>query len=93
MFTEAPRSKYYAVLGVISSMNPHKILLVLVTHIFYVKKLKHKEINYLARDSAAKKMQSQGPLLAPVQRSLHNHVASVFEPAPLPLLTERKAAF
>lgn len=44
-FTEAPRSKYCTVLGAFTAMNPHKILLVLVTHIFYTKKLRYNEIN------------------------------------------------
>lgn len=91
MVTEAPPSEHYAVLGVTSSMNPGKILLVSVTHIFHVKKLKHKEISSLAQESAAKKQQSRGPLLAPAQCPLHNHFASVVERTPLSL-TEQEAA-
>lgn len=91
MFTEAPPSEYYAVLGVTSSMNPGKILLVSVTHIFHVKKLKHKEISSLAQESAAKKQQSRGPLPAPAQCPLHNHFASVVERTPLSP-TEQEAA-
>ena len=36
---------HFPVLGGFITMNPYKILLVLVTHIFYMKKLRHKEIH------------------------------------------------
>ena len=54
-------------------MNPHKILSVLVTHIFYTRKVRHKEINLFAQDCAANKTQSRSPRLAPSQCSLHSH--------------------
>lgn len=90
MFTEAPPSEYYAVLGVTSSMNPGKILLVSVTHIFHVKKLKHKEISSLAQESAAKKQQSRGPLPAPAQCPLCTITSQASLNAPLYRLPSRR---